>query len=302
MQSKPGCRDRGFTLIELLVVIAIIAVLVAILLPSLAAVRETARIAQCGSNTRQIGLSMTFYANEWDDWFPVMPIPRTFQSPDFLDGQFAYGGVAGLFSLNQVGDGETTGFQGRFVSDPDDSAYADGNKTPLMSPFMEAFGALKCPSDFDDRFYLDQNGNYNFATANWNNGIPFEPREPGGPADVIQYNISYLYIAGLKTDEPEIVHPAPIWGDETNGPDISTKAWYASQGDADAAGTEPGFFAPIDNHEDNGGNYVFTDGHVEFLGGNIEQTFFSDPDDDDTNTQSINIINENRSMFVQTID
>jgi len=287
---------HGFTLIELLVVIAIIGVLVAILLPALGGVRESARIAQCASNARQMGASMTLYANEWDEWFPVMPIPRNYQDPEFLSGQFVYGGVAGLFSLNQIGNGEQTGYQGVFGN----MAYSDGNELPLMDPYLEAFGLLKCPSDFEDRFYLDENGRYNLPTVSWNTGIPMEVNEAGGPPDVIQYNISYLYIAGLRTIEPEVVHPAPIWGDETNGPDVSTKAWYATPGDAEAAGTEPGFFAPIDNHGEAGGNYVFTDGHAEFLDGDIQNTFFSDPEDN--NTQSINAINPDRSNFVQTID
>jgi prepilin-type N-terminal cleavage/methylation domain-containing protein len=45
-------RFRGFTLIELLVVVAIISVLIAILLPSLGRVKETARRTVCASNLR----------------------------------------------------------------------------------------------------------------------------------------------------------------------------------------------------------------------------------------------------------
>ena len=41
---------------------------------------------------------------------------------------------------------------------------------------------------------------------------------------MINYNISYLYIAGLKTDEANILSPAPIWGDETDSYDVGTLA------------------------------------------------------------------------------
>ena len=62
---------RGFTLIELLVVVAIIALLVAILLPTLGRARELARRATCGANLHAIGLSVHVYANSHDDLIPT---------------------------------------------------------------------------------------------------------------------------------------------------------------------------------------------------------------------------------------
>ena len=52
--SRQSSMCKAFTLIELLVVISIIALLIAILLPVLGSVRESARRAQCASNTRSV--------------------------------------------------------------------------------------------------------------------------------------------------------------------------------------------------------------------------------------------------------
>ena len=59
---------RGFTLIELLVVVAIIALLTAILLPSLRRAREKTREIYCLSNMKSVGMMMHYYEQAHTDW------------------------------------------------------------------------------------------------------------------------------------------------------------------------------------------------------------------------------------------
>lgn len=59
-------KRRAFTLIELLVVIAIIAVLMAILMPSLKRAKEQARSLHCRSNVRTLGMAWFMYKDEND--------------------------------------------------------------------------------------------------------------------------------------------------------------------------------------------------------------------------------------------
>lgn len=68
---------RAFTMIDVLTSISVIMVLIAILLPSLTIVRETARRVVCGSNVRQIGLGLAMYADDYDEFLP----PSRFGSP-----------------------------------------------------------------------------------------------------------------------------------------------------------------------------------------------------------------------------
>jgi len=81
MTKEPICWDKarkprqcgagaGFTLIELLVVIAIIAILAAMLLPTLSKSRDRAWRVQCASQQRQLGIGFSLFAADKEDMFP----------------------------------------------------------------------------------------------------------------------------------------------------------------------------------------------------------------------------------------
>ena len=109
-------HSNAFTLIELLVVIAIIAILAAILFPVFAQAKESAKKTVCLSNQKQIGLALTMYATDNDDYmlytdwicgtyvgsgnvpwptvpdllYPYVKNAGVFTCPDFAAGYWAF--------------------------------------------------------------------------------------------------------------------------------------------------------------------------------------------------------------------
>jgi prepilin-type N-terminal cleavage/methylation domain-containing protein/prepilin-type processing-associated H-X9-DG protein len=118
MLDKSTRPAKAFTLIELLVVVAIIAVLVAMLLPALSVARRSAQGVACSSNLHQIGTAFSYYADEFNGFFPI---------PVQVDQR------------------------GRFPWDTKLEGYL---KTPLQFPPSEAEKkcVFVCPSDLIPRF------------------------------------------------------------------------------------------------------------------------------------------------------
>ena len=63
-------KRRGFTLIELLVVISIISILAALLFPVFTQIRRKGQQTVCLSNLRQLGVAISLYAQDYDQYLP----------------------------------------------------------------------------------------------------------------------------------------------------------------------------------------------------------------------------------------
>ncbi|MHB9071533.1 MAG: DUF1559 family PulG-like putative transporter [Sedimentisphaerales bacterium] len=90
-------QKKAFTLVELLVVISIIALLLAILMPSLNKARESAIKTTCKSNIKQIGLGLYMYVSDFRVMPDGRPAPSGFERHlyrVYTDGTFA--GTVGL--------------------------------------------------------------------------------------------------------------------------------------------------------------------------------------------------------------
>jgi prepilin-type N-terminal cleavage/methylation domain-containing protein/prepilin-type processing-associated H-X9-DG protein len=135
---------RAFTLIELLVVIAIIAILMAILMPTLNRAREQGRRAACLNNLKQLQLAWIIYADENDD--------------KLVNGAAGYSNeVNGTWAADRASHGNETAW----VEKCWDDNYAQGAQLPVedqktairagaMWPYVKQINLYACPTGVRD--------------------------------------------------------------------------------------------------------------------------------------------------------
>ena len=177
---------RAFTLIELLVVIAIIALLVAILLPSLSRARAAAKSTQCLAHLRGAGQAVVSFAAEHKERFQVATDEVGLGQADAGRSIYAYdwkyGGNGELLAW-PVALAQAAGYAYQRNSDWGVRATKFSDAEILLSAKDESekFGLVMCPAD------------------TMKVSTPFYPRNKGGTND------------GLKADGKNGTNMA-YWG------------------------------------------------------------------------------------------
>lgn len=244
-------NKKGFTLVELLVVIGIIALLISILLPSLNRARETANRVKCGSNLRQIGQAIQLYANENKGAYPRTVYNATVAASTTGITVGSYGAaMSDPFGVSTV---STIGSDANFigVNNVPASLFLLC-RTQDISP--EVF---TCPSsnatkdDFGGGANTAQNRS-SFSSVTLNLSYSYANPFPSGTA----VNSGYRLTTSLSPD-------FAVCGDMNPGTSPTNLNNVAAVRSASPSSQMRA--GNSNNHDRDGQNVLFGDGHVEFV-------------------------------------
>jgi prepilin-type N-terminal cleavage/methylation domain-containing protein/prepilin-type processing-associated H-X9-DG protein len=228
-------RFSGFTLIELLVVIAIISLLVSILLPSLSKAKELAYRAVCSTNLHSIVLAQEQYCSDYDGYFPAIVLN---------EGDREGGAVGAPFVEMKTWDVALE------VYTDTPTEWIACNSTPT-SPVDSTVDLFSCPGDQLARSF-GRKRSYSRMRPNWE-----------------RWEAHYLYHYPSQREDypdPSMTFFLCEWQHAYN---VRRCNWLASMGHQEYItgwSVTPDLPPPMDaNHNGEGSNFVFIDGHLEWL-------------------------------------
>ncbi|HTV47014.1 MAG TPA: prepilin-type N-terminal cleavage/methylation domain-containing protein [Phycisphaerae bacterium] len=267
--KKPKYR-AGFTLIELLVVISIIALLIAILLPSLAKAKELANRVACSANIRSIIQSMTIYAQSNSGAFPDCPgpgsttyanqatnptgyvntqLPGTVIEEWYASANSAnFGSPLGSLWINMILDGQDTPKTFFCPSDP------LANKASIEYDGSSTGGAADCYAQFG---VMTLGGTPSTAGQGESYSIAFPWAYNANAAGTNPETVSNIWFNDTRADVPVVSDMAPQSNTGTG-----TFARYTTV--LNTANTYGAYIYNSGNHNGDGQNVGFADDHVEW--------------------------------------
>ncbi len=281
-------QRSGFTLIELLVVIAIIAILIALLLPAVQQAREAARRASCVNNLKQLGLALQNY-HESRNTFP----PGYVSNYDASGNDTGPGWGWGAMILPEIDQGPLRSTI-TFESPIENPANSTARTTSINN--------WNCPSDVAQKTWVamtrDKLGNplatiCTVASASYVGvfGIP----EPGIDGDGIFFRNSRIGIRDISDGSSRTLLVGErsqkwcvaTWVGAVTGSQLFPPAGspavplvenasgmilgHTFEGPPNSDGLECNCFS---SRHVGGANFVFADGHVQFLSTSMDKATF----------------------------
>lgn len=228
LRPKPSSRSHAFSLLEVLVVISVIALLVALLVPSLARNRERARTVICQSNLKEWGRAMMMYADDHRGSLPFENRPKT--PADQADPDRPWGPV-------EDADGDRVWDATGWI------CWFDVlDKYLGASPGAEAHINVKtCPTVSRGDPNIEESYRMNSKLAEHN------PESP--------YYMPFRKLDTLKRPAQTIL----LFDGDVGGSTISFKGRWRHKASSDSKGDD------VNYRHNRQANFLFTDWHVEII-------------------------------------